>query len=210
MFVSLGCGLVVMLAYRFREKRTTSSFSCTLILLPLLAQVVILLVNRFGHIGMGVAVAGAFAMVRFRSIPGTAREITFVFFAMAVGIATGSGLLYFAPIITLIVIGIFLGTQTILSLTGGEQKEERELCINVPDELDYLKEFPPIFEKHGVKYEILSSRVKNMGSIYEIKYSIYYGAKTNEKAFIDDLRVVNRNMPIITVLAKVTRENGEL
>ena len=180
-----------------------------MVLLPFLAQVVILLVNRFGHIGMGVAVAGAFSMVRFRSIPGTAREITFVFFAMSVGIATGSGLLYFAPLYTLIVIGVFLCLQVLLSMS--EKTVDRELRIQTPDDLDYNAEIEPIFKKHNVKYELTATRTKNMGAIFELTYRISYGQNTKEKDFIDDIRVANRNYMVASTLWSIAKDtNGEL
>lgn len=85
---SLLIGLVLAACYTYRT-RYTKSFVVTLALLPAVVCVVIMMVN--GNVGAGVAVAGAFSLVRFRSVPGTAKEIGVLFLAMGAGLIAGMG-----------------------------------------------------------------------------------------------------------------------
>ncbi|MCL1883650.1 MAG: DUF4956 domain-containing protein [Defluviitaleaceae bacterium] len=190
-FVSLFLGLAVSIIYRFRTKYS-QGLSMTLVVLPALVQIIIMLAS--GNIGVGIAVAGAFQLVRFRSIPGTAREIAHLFLAMALGFVTGMGYV-FLSFIFLVIVGSCSIILTILKF-GQEEEEFRVLRIRIPENLDYDELFDEIFEKHTKSAELESVRTSQMGSIFELRYLIRLKTAEIPKAFIDDLRIRNGNLSV--------------
>ncbi|MCL1842607.1 MAG: DUF4956 domain-containing protein [Defluviitaleaceae bacterium] len=189
--VSLLMGLIVSMIYRYRTNYS-QSLSMTLVVLPALVQIIIMLAS--GNIGVGIAVAGAFQLVRFRSIPGTAREIAHLFFAMSLGFVTGLGYIFFA-FIFLIIIGVCSIILTVMKF-GDEEEELRTLRIRIPENLDYDGLFDEVFEKHTKGAELETVRTSQMGSIFELKYLIRLKSAEIPKAFIDDLRIRNGNLSI--------------
>lgn len=189
---SIGLGLIISLVHRFTSKYS-KNFLITLAVLPLLVQSVILMVN--GNLGTSVAIVGAFSLVRFRSIPGTSKEIISVFFAMAVGLATGMGQLVFAAILTVSVSLMLI----ILSKTkfGEVKKQTKILRITLPDNLDYTEVFDDIFATYVKSYTLEKVKTTNLGSLFELTYLITIKKDINEKEFIDELRSRNGNLKII-------------
>lgn len=190
--VSLILGLGIAGVYMYRNNYS-KSFVVTLALLPAMIQLVIMIVN--GNLGTGVAVMGAFSLVRFRSVPGSAREISSIFFAMAVGLATGMGYLTIATLFLVIV-----GLMTILlnTLPFGEQKKnEKELKITIPEILDYTGLFDDLFNTYTDNAELVRVKTTNMGSLYELHYNIILKGDAIEKNFLDALRCRNGNLNII-------------
>ena len=193
--VSLALGLFISILYAKRGG-CSKNFAIALALLPALVQLVILMVN--GNLGAGVAVAGAFSLVRFRSIPGSAREIVAIFFAMAVGLACGMGYLAFAAAFAVIIgIALFL-----LSVTrfGETQEQEKDLRITIPEELDYTGAFDDLFAQYTNGAALDRVKTVNLGSMYELRYSVKLKDERREKEFIDALRCRNANLTV--VLAK--------
>lgn len=188
---SLVLGFIISIVYMANGKRS-KSLATTLVLLPALVQTIIMLVN--GNLGTGIAVMGAFSLVRFRSVPGTSKEICSIFFAMAVGLATGMGYISFAIVITIIIsLVLFLLTK----INFGETKnEERILKIVVPENLNYTEIFDDIFEKYTLRNSIVRSKTTNLGSLYEITYEIELKNNKEEKEMIDELRCRNGNLTI--------------
>ena len=185
------CGLVIALLYNIKN-HCSKSFFITLSVLPAAVQMVIMLVN--GNLGTGVAVAGAFSLVRFRSAPGKGQEIACIFQAMAVGLAAGMGYVGIAAIFTLVISGLML----ILNLTGIGQsnKQERVLKITVPENLDFEGRFDNIFDKYLDKYTIEEVKTVNMGSLYKISYHVVTKANISVKDMMDELRAGNGNLEI--------------
>lgn len=184
-------GLVVAFIYMYRNTYT-KSFVVTLALLPAMVQLVIMLVN--GNLGAGVAVMGAFSLVRFRSIPGSAREIGSIFFAMAMGLATGMGYILIAAIF-LVVVGLI--TLLLQATSFGEQKtSERELKITVPENLDYEGLFDDVLNAYTESYDLISVRTTNMGSLFELQYRIQLKKDQIDKSFLDAIRVRNGNLSV--------------
>ncbi len=189
--VSLVLGFIISLVYMSQGSRS-KNLAITLVLLPALVQMVIMLVN--GNLGTGLAVMGAFGLVRFRSVAGTSKEICSIFFAMAVGLATGMGYITFAMIITLIIGAVMF---LLMKFEFGEgKKEERKLKIVVPENLNYTEIFDDIFEKYATKVAIIKSKTINLGSLYEVTYQLELKDKTKEKEMIDELRCRNGNLTI--------------
>jgi len=189
---SIGLGLIISLVHKFTSKYT-KNFLITLATLPILVQSVILMVS--GNLGTSIAIVGAFSLVRFRSIPGTSKEILSVFFAMTVGLATGMGQLIFACIITTAVSLILI----ILSKTKfGEIKENiKILKITLPDNLDYTEVFDDIFTTYVKSHTLQQVKTTNLGSLFELTYLVTIKKDTNEKDFIDELRSRNGNLKIV-------------
>ena len=201
MVVALILGFVVAFTHTL-TKKYSKNFITVLVLLPLLVEVVIMMVN--GNLGTSVAILGAFGLIRFRSMPGTSRELLSVFFAMAIGLALGMGHILFAVVFTIIISASIL----ILSKTSfGEKRKIQNLKILIPEDLDYSTVFNDIFEKYTTEYEITKVKTTNLGSMYEISYDVVV-KDAIEKEFIDALRCRNGNLNI--VLNHKQNETGEL
>ena len=189
---SLVFGLVIAIAYYFGGK-STKSFFISLIILPALVQTVIMLVN--GNLGAGVAIVGAFSLIRFRSIPGTSREITCVFFAMVAGLAAGMGYLTYGAFICVFV-GIVMILLEILPVhSRGERMQT--LKITIYEDLDYTTIFDDLFDEYLKYYKLEMVKTTNMGSMYQISYQIEQKNRMKEKEFIDALRCRNGNLTIV-------------
>lgn len=189
--VSLVLGIIIALVYMYRETYS-KSFAITLALLPAMVQTVILLVN--GNLGVGVAVMGTFSLVRFRSVPGSASEITAIFFAMAVGLACGMGYIVYAAVFT-IIIGIIMILYKILKFGEGASTQ-RTLKIVIPEDLDYSDLFDDLFAEYTKKVTLERVRTTNLGSLYELKYIVILKDAKKEKEMIDKIRVRNGNLNI--------------
>lgn len=191
--VSLVIGGAFAWVYTFRSKYT-ASFVVTLAMLPAVVCIVIMMVN--GNVGAGVAVAGAFSLVRFRSVPGTAKEIGTIFLAMAAGLIAGMGYLGYAVLFSLIM-GIVMLLLNILGV-GTHQKDTKDktLKITIPEDLNYGSAFDDVFEKYTEKCEIVSVKTSNMGSLYKLTYHLNLKDISQEKAFLDELRCRNGNLEI--------------
>lgn len=201
--VSLLLGAVVAWVHS-RFNNSSKGLIMTIALLPLMVQMVIMLVN--GNLGTGVAVMGAFSLVRFRSIPGSAKEISSIFAAMAVGLATGTGYIAAAAIFVVIICAANVFYN--ISNFGEYKQNEKELKITIPEGLDYTGVFDDLFEQYTSKNELISVKTANMGSMYKLEYRIILKNVAEEKALIDDIRCRNGNLEIIC--GKVTIGNIEL
>jgi uncharacterized membrane protein YhiD involved in acid resistance len=187
--------LVLGAIVAFVHAKTASysrNFTTTLVILPILVQVVIMMVN--GNLGTGVAILGAFSLVRFRSIPGTSREIASVFFAMSIGLATGTGYIGFAIIAT-IIISLTLWLLNSFELFG-RSNSRQTLRITLPDDVDHESTLGPVFEKHQAAATLEMIKTINMGSLYELEYTVTLPGSLSRKTFLDDLRTRNGNLAI--------------
>ena len=186
----LGLGAAVLSMYKAKYSR---SFVLTLALLPAMVQLIIMLVN--GNIGAGVAVAGAFGLIRFRSAPGSAREIALVFLTTAIGLATGMGYVAVAAVFFLIIAAVWL----LLTLTGfgADAADERALKITIPENLDYDGLFDDLFRQYTRSAELEKVKTTNMGTLYELSYRVVLRDARETKAFLDALRTRNGNLTIV-------------
>lgn len=191
--VSLVIGGALAWVYTFRSKYT-ASFVVTLALLPAVVCIVIMMVN--GNVGAGVAVAGAFSLVRFRSVPGTAKEIGTIFLAMAAGLIAGMGYLGYAVLFSLIMGIVMLLLNTLGVGTHQKDTKDKTLKITIPEDLNYGSAFDDVFEKYTEKCEIVSVKTSNMGSLYKLTYHLNLKDISQEKAFLDELRCRNGNLEI--------------
>ncbi len=190
---SLVIGLILTWCYAFRN-RYSRGFVATLALLPAVVCVVIMMVN--GNVGTGVAVAGAFSLVRFRSVPGSARDIGAIFLAMGTGLVAGMGYLAYAFLCAVLLGGIsvlysqfFFGNKESFSLY-------KTLHITIPEDLDYTGVFDPILAEYTQQQELIMVKTTNMGSLFRLTYNLTMKPGADEKAFIDKLRCRNGNLEI--------------
>ncbi len=191
--VSLVCGIVYLVAFSFREKGS-KSMRLSLVLLPSAVCVVIMMIN--GNVGIGVAVAGAFSLVRFRSAQGNAKEISVIFMAMASGLIVGVG--YFAyAILFSVLMSVLLVILTLFGVWAEKKDRTRVLRLTVPEDLDYTNAFDSVFDVYTAKKKLTSAKTSNMGSLYKLTYRVTLKNGINEKAFLDDLRVRNGNLEIL-------------
>lgn len=199
--VSLLLGLVVAKVYQFKTVYS-KSFVMSLALLPTLIAIVIFLVN--GSLGAGVAVMGAFSLIRFRSAPGGAKELVSIFLVMTIGIAIGMGYLVFAAVFTLIMSLVMLLLEVV---NFGQMKHSmRQLTIVIPESLDYESIFDDIFSKAVNHVELANVKTSDMGSLFKLKYIIQLNSRMTEKELIDALRTRNGNLEI-AISRYITKEN---
>ena len=186
---ALLCGAITAFAVSFRS-RVSKSFVVSLVLLPAIVTTVIIMVN--GNIGTGVAVMGAFSLVRFRSVPGKAKDIAAIFLAMTAGLSCAAGYIGIAILFTLIACTVLI----VLTLVGAKQEKTMELRITVPETLSFYDAFDEIFEKYTASHTLTKVKTTNMGSLYRLTYRIQPKDKTLCREFIDELRVRNGNLEI--------------
>ncbi|MBO5023799.1 MAG: DUF4956 domain-containing protein [Clostridia bacterium] len=197
--VSFLCGIICAAASSFRS-HISKSFLATLVLLPPVVATVIMMVN--GNVGTGIAVAGAFSLVRFRSVAGKAREIASVFTAMAAGLACASGYVWIA-----LIFAIILGVATVLlALVPVKTEREMDLRLTIPETLNYVDVFDDLFKQYTKRYRLVKVKTVNMGSLYKLTYKIEMKNTALSREFIDKLRCRNGNLEI-TLAESV--ENGD-
>ena len=190
---ALGIGLLLALMYMYKT-RFTKSFVVTLALLPAVVCVVIMMVN--GNVGTGVAVAGAFSLVRFRSVPGTAKEIGSLFLAMGAGLICGMGYLGYA-----ILFSVILSAMNMLynAVDFGIRKKGnlyKTLHITIPEDLDYTGVFDGILREYTSSFELVTVKTTNMGSLFKLTYNLVLKNNASERELINELRCRNGNLEI--------------
>ncbi len=193
LIAALILGLISALSCTYRA-HCSRSFIVTLATLPAVVCAVIMMVS--GSLGAGVAVAGTFSLVRFRSVPGTAKEIGAIFLSMAIGLACGMGYPGFAALLTILLCGVTLLYNRI-NLGGKKSAEEgRILQITVPESLDYVDMFDDLFARYARQHKLIQVKTTNLGSLNRLTYQLTLNQPNTEKAFIDELRCRNGNLEI--------------
>ena len=190
---SLVIGILMAFAYMYRT-RYTKSFVVTLALLPAVVCVVIMMVN--GNVGTGVAVAGAFSLVRFRSVPGTAKEICTLFLAMGAGLIAGMGYLGFALLFTAVMCIMFVLYNRLDFGTKKNAATFKTFTITIPEDLDYSGIFDDIFSEFTTSHDLVRVKSTNMGSMFKLTYNVMLRDVTREKEMIDKIRCRNGNLEI--------------
>ena len=190
-FTAMALGVGSALVFTVHD-RHSSPYAQSLALLPPVVALVIMMVN--GNVGAGLAVAGTFALVRFRSAPGSAKEITALFFTVAIGIACGMGYVVFAALFFVIMaaFALLLGRLHF----GVSSSLHRTLKITIPEDLEYEGLFDDLFQQYTARHELTRVRTTNMGTLYELSYSIELKDLEHLKEFIDAIRCRNGNLNI--------------
>ena len=204
-FSALAIGLIMAFGYMFRT-RYTKSFVVTLAILPAVVCVVIMMVN--GNVGTGVAVAGAFSLVRFRSVPGTAKEIGMLFLAMGAGLIAGMGYISFAFLFTLILCAVNI-LYNLLSFGAVKNAARyKSFRITIPEDLDYTGVFEEVFAEYTTFCELTRVKSTNMGSMFRLTYNVTLRDPRREKELIDRIRERNGNLEI--TVSKQETADGQL
>ncbi len=193
MVVALVLGFVVAAVYMNSSDRYTKNFVVTLALLPALVATVIFMTN--GSLGSAVAVAGAFSLVRFRSVPGTSREILAIFFSMTIGLACGMGQVAFAAIFTVVIAMCF--AVLMKSAFAERHSGARALKVTIPENLDYMDVFDDIFEKYTKSVQLDRVKTVGLGSMYELSYQLSMKNENDQKSMLDEIRTRNGNLSIV-------------
>jgi hypothetical protein len=198
---SLAIGLIIAFSYKIKN-RSTKNFITTLALIPAMVCVIIMMVN--GNVGTGVAVAGAFSLVRFRSMAGSAAEIGSIFLSMGSGLLLGMGYIGFALLFVVIICAAQL---LYLQLgVGNTSIAEKTLRITIPEDLDYTGVFDDIFEKYAKGVQLLNVKTTDMGSMFRMTYNLKLKDIKKEKEFVDELRCRNGNMEIFISRQEMSSE----
>ncbi len=197
---SLILGIILAAAASFKTT-ASRSFVLSLILLPPIVQTVIMLVN--GSIGTGIAVMGAFSLVRFRSMPGSAREIATIFLAMAIGLGTATGYVGISALLCVVLSVVLM----IASLPTLAPKQMRQLIITVPESLNYAHAFDDVFAQYAKNVRLIGVKTTNMGSLFKLTYTLSVSPE-KEKELIDALRCRNGNLEIALGIAQTVQ--GEI
>ncbi|MFA9423141.1 MAG: DUF4956 domain-containing protein [Sedimentibacter sp.] len=202
---ALVLGIVFSSSVQFKNI-VSKSFAVTIAILPAVVCMVIMMVS--GSIGAGIAVAGTFSLVRFRSAPGTAKEIAAVFIAMAIGLACGMGNIGYALVFTVITI---IATFILENTKFGEFKDmntKKMIKITIPEDLDYTEVFDDLFKEYTSSYQLMGVKTTNLGSLFKLTYHLTLKNPGKEKEFIDKLRVRNGNLEISSSI--MSNMNNEL
>lgn len=186
-------GLITSKVFQYKNI-TSKSFLITLAILPAIVCVVIMMVN--GSIGAGIAVAGAFSLIRFRSVPGTAKEISAIFVAMATGLACGMGYIGYGFIFVIIISFVNIILEATNFGNNSRLENKKIIKITTPEDLNYAEVFDEIFEKYANTYKLDQVKTTNMGSLFKLSYSVELKDTKKEKEFIDELRIRNGNLEI--------------
>ena len=196
-FLCIGTALLIGLIFAgmyIYRTRSSKSFVVTLALLPATVCMVIMMVN--GNVGAGVAVAGAFSLVRFRSAPGSAKEIGAIFLAMAAGLITGMGYLAYAILFSVIMAVIYIVYTEIERKSKDRGSLYKTLHITIPEDLDYDEVFEEIFKDYTSEFELILVKTTNMGSMFRLTYNITLLSDASVKEMINKLRCRNGNLEI--------------
>ena len=189
---SLVLGLLVSLYYIYKSQHT-KSLALSLILIPAIEAVVIMMVN--GSLGAGIAVAGSFALIRFRSVKGSAKELTCIFLAMTIGIVCGTGYIAIAALFTLLLLAVSFILTTIGF--GKDGVNEKYLKVTIPESLNYDEAFEDILNKYTSSHELISIKTLNLGSLFRVEYDVNIKDLKQVKEMIDELRTRNGNLEIM-------------
>ena len=201
---ALVAGLILSGLYIFRN-RHTDSYAVAVVCLPAIVSAVIMAVS--GNIGAGIAVAGAFSLVRFRSAPGSAKEMAVLFLAMASGLLCGMGYVAYALLFAAFV-GVVIFVLTTFDYGGSRRNEaDRIVRITIPEDLDYNSEIESVLGQYASSYELTSVRSVNMGSMFKLTYKATLNDVSKQKELIDKVRVRNGNLEV-AVLREETEERG--
>ena len=191
--IALLLGLIISITYMKTSDNHSGNFACTLVITPALISVIITLVN--GNQATSIAILGAFGLIRFRSLQGTSKDLSYILFTMTLGLASGMGYVKFACILTIFVCLVLI----LLSYFkyGEVKKEKKNLRITIPEDLDYTGIFDDIFQQYTSYHDLIQVKTTNLGSMYELNYHIILKDSLKEKEMIDAIRTRNGNLNIV-------------
>lgn len=200
---SLALGVLAAVLYRLNNRSASKNLMVSLIILPMIVQAIIMLVN--GSVGAGIAVMGAFNLVRFRSAPGNSRDICYIFYTMGIGLATGMGYIGFAALLS-VVVGAVLAVTDFIPGLGGSVGNKKLLKVVIPENMDYSGCFDDIFSEFCTRSTLIQAKTVNMGTLYELRYEIVEKDVKREKEMLDQIRCRNGNLTVMCGLLPTNNE----
>lgn len=195
-------GFIISITYMKTSDNHSKNFACTLVIIPALISVVITLVN--GNQATSIAILGAFSLIRFRSMQGTSKDLSYILFTMTLGLATGMGYIKFSVVLTFVVCLVLILLH--FSQYGEVKAEKKDLRITIPENLDYTGIFDDIFEQYTSYQDLMRVKTTNLGSMYELQYHIILKDPRREKEMIDAIRTRNGNLNIVCGKMNFSRE----
>lgn len=201
--VALALGAIISLTYmKTSPAGYSQSFTLTMVLLPVIVAIIILLIGS--NVARAFSLAGAFSIIRFRSAPGDPKDITYVLFTMASGLACGVGAFGYAVLFTLVLCAVMFVLNKLRF--GAAKSVQKTLKVTIPESLGYEEAFAEVFEKFGVAYELRKIRTTELGSLYELVYSVTFSENTNQKDFLDMIRTRNGNLDLSLTMTPTVAE----
>ncbi len=202
--VAVVLGIIISISYKIvtKGRSSSSSFILSLIIIPVIVTVVIMLVGN--NVARAFSMAGAFTLVRFRSTPGDSKDITYVFLAMAVGLATGLGFLSFAAVIAVLV-SLLIVVFNFIGFTGAKMKS-RQLRITIPEDMNFDGAFDDLFVKYTNSFMLTKVKTTNMGTLFELTYEIQLKKEVSQKEFMDEIRCRNGNLNISIAILEYSNQ----
>ncbi len=198
---ALLAGFVISAVYRYKNKHT-ASFALTVALLPAIVSVVIMVVS--GDIGAGIAVAGAFSLVRFRSAPGSAKEIAVIFLAMATGLLIGMGFIAYSLMFAALICVVIMACSSMGFGNDRSGSKNKVLRVTVPEDLDYGSEIDPVIQDYASSMELAAVKTVNMGSMYKLTYKVTLKNESKQKELMDQIRVRNGNLEVAVMTEEMS------
>ncbi|MGG1519121.1 DUF4956 domain-containing protein [Paenibacillus oryzisoli] len=202
MVISIVLGAIISFTYRKTQPNYTQSFTLTMVVLPAIVAIIILLIGS--NIARAFSLAGAFSIIRFRSAPGDPKDIAFVLFTMAAGLASGVGAFGYAVLFT-VVLCVLMFVLKVIKF-GEKTATQKLLKVTIPENLGYEEAFDEFFRKFNIAYELRKVRTTELGSLYELVYAVTIDHLTNQKEFLDAIRTRNGNLDITLTMNPVTQE----
>lgn len=200
--IAIALGAIISFTYMKTQTGYTQSFTLTMIVLPVIVAIIILLIGS--NIARAFSLAGAFSIIRFRSSPGDPKDISFVLFTMAAGLACGVGSFGYGVLFTIILCVLMF----VLKATnfGAKKAAQKLLKVTIPENLGYEEAFDEIFKTFDIAYELKKVRTTELGSLYELVYVVTIDHLTSQKEFLDAIRCRNGNLDITLTMNPTATE----
>lgn len=194
MAVSLALGIVISVSYMLAHRKTGHSqeFMITLVMLPVIISILIMLINN--NIAYALSLGGAFTLIRFRTTLRETKDLSFLFFAVAVGLACGMGYLGYAAVFAV----VLCAAMVLLEWCnyGRVRKNELNLKISVPENINYQGIFDDVLNRYAKSWYLRKVKTVDFGALFEITYRLHVDGKIDQKAMIDEIRTINGNLPV--------------
>lgn len=200
--ISFALGAIISFTYMKTQPMYNQSFTLTMIVLPAIIAIIILLIGS--NIARAFSLAGAFSIIRFRSAPGDPKDIAFVLFTMAAGLACGVGSFGYAVLFTIALCLLMFFLKAIKF--GAKKSAQKLLKVTIPENLGYEEAFDEIFKTFKIDYELRKVRTTELGSLYELVYLVTIDHLTNQKEFLDAVRCRNGNLDITLTMSPTVSE----
>lgn len=195
--VAIILGVLISIVYMKTNKVYTEAFPLTLIMLPVIISIIILLVGN--NVARAFSLAGAFSIIRFRSAPGNPKDLSYVFFTLAVGLALGMGYIGYGVLFTIILCAVMI---ILAEINFGDTKGNKlKLKITIPENMNYEDAFNDILDRFTTSWKLVRVKTKEFGVLYELSYELVMNPG-NQKQFMDEVRTRNGNLTVSLTMAE--------